>query len=726
MIRKKDILALEPAPAVRKGASVTAQRLGAVLVLNCYQDRELLGRWCLDTETGRYQAWLGETGEWGEKKLMALYGFDAAICYSRYSWHREAGVSFDTEEDKETVEKALGKQERETDMFRLIGSREEEYRFACKCRAEEKKEARLLRQMKSVPALPPGFGGWLHQVTGGEDYLFMAKGGNKRWICTNCLRVFEAGELEEGGELAEGSSLVCKGCKKQVRCMGKKRVIRRQAHCLLLQDMGGNESVARHMDVRLTWDNAGRRTGLSEAVRIVMYREYKRYACEIYYSQRRRTDWRMFPGLFAPAENFGRTNEANRKAEPGYLYPEGIAGALAGTKYAEWTRVFQAAAEKGLLMDYNLAMRGSGEEALPRTCEYLIKGRFFRLAAESVARISLYHGGYRGPLHICGRGLEEVFGICDRQKINRIRDMDGGELALEWMRFSERGDRKLSQKFLSWAQEAGVWPKDLEAVKPMTPEQSMNYVKRQRAESYPEKTERQTLEQWLDYLDMCRSLGKNLADPMTSRPRELKRRHDEAVEEMNRLRILEGMRENRGWAERMEREMREKYPGAEENLEEVREKFEYASGEYRIIVPRRLSEIALEGSTLHHCGGSSERYYERIMRHETYICFLRRASDPDTPYYTIEVEPGGTIRQHRSFYDLEPGIEELKGFLREWQQAVRKRMKEEDHSRAAASRRLREDNIRQLAEANNTRVLKGLMEDFMSAEEDGETAPEAV
>ena len=123
----------------------------------------------------------------------------------------------------------------------------------------------------------------------------------------------------------------------------------------------------------------------------------------------------------------------------------------------------------------------------------------------------------------------------------------------------------------------------------------------------------------------------------------------------------------------------------------------------------------MEGYALHHCVSASDRYYERIMRHETYICFLRRVSAPETPYYTIEVEPGGTIRQHRSYCDKEPGIEKLRGFLKEWQQVIRSRMKEEDHRRASVSRQLREENIRQLEEDNNTRVLRGLMEDFMEA-----------
>ena len=66
-------------------------------------------------------------------------------------------------------------------------------------------------------------------------------------------------------------------------------------------------------------------------------------------------------------------------------------------------------------------------------------------------------------------------------------------------------------------------------------------------------------------------------------------------------------------------------------------------------------------------------------------------------------------------FDEEPDIELVKPFLREWQQVIRKRMKAEDHERAARSKEKREENIAELKQKNNTRVLEGLMEDFMEA-----------
>ena len=65
--------------------------------------------------------------------------------------------------------------------------------------------------------------------------------------------------------------------------------------------------------------------------------------------------------------------------------------------------------------------------------------------------------------------------------------------------------------------------------------------------------------------------------------------------------------------------------------------------------------------------------------------------------------------------DEEPDLDKIKPFLREWQQEIRKRMRQEDHDRAAVSKEKREMNLEELRKANNTRVLQGLIEDFMEA-----------
>ena len=431
-------------------------------------------------------------------------------------------------------------------------------------------------------------------------------------------------------------------------------------------------------------------------------KKFRKLRCDIYYNQTP-ADWELHQ-LFRKEAHFdNRGNQANRRTYAGYLYDGGIWEALKGTSYEKWTRVFEQMAAAGVCAQYNCLMAAQ-DELLPGIVEMLFKGRFYRLLREESVNVSYYSAHYVGTLRIADR-IEDIFKIQDRQKINRIRNLDGGSLMVEWMRWSDQNKVRISDCALLWLCENGMEQWRMQAIlSKMSPEKAMNYIERQSRESYKGKKAKEVASQYADYLSMCERLKKDTSDEMIYRPQELKRRHDEAV------RAIEEME-----AEITADEYAAQFPGVVEVMQEIREKYEYASEQYIITVPRRCVDIVLEGRALHHCAGSSDRYFDRIKQHETYICFLRRAEEPDKPYYTIEVEPGGTIRQHRGYLDEEPEIEEIRPFLREWQQVLKRRMSEEDRKRARISAVKREENIEELKAKNNTRVLQGLMEDFMEA-----------
>lgn len=133
----------------------------------------------------------------------------------------------------------------------------------------------------------------------------------------------------------------------------------------------------------------------------------------------------------------------------------------------------------------------------------------------------------------------------------------------------------------------------------------------------------------------------------------------------------------------------------------IKEKYEYANGKYAVVVPNGALDIIMEGAMLHHCVGSSSRYWDRIERQETFILFLRKASAPHLPYYTLEVEPDGTIRQKRTKYDRQGSdIKEAEEFLLEWQRAVAERLTAGDQKKASVSRILREQEFEQMRQDN--------------------------
>jgi len=108
--------------------------------------------------------------------------------------------------------------------------------------------------------------------------------------------------------------------------------------------------------------------------------------------------------------------------------------------------------------------------------------------------------------------------------------------------------------------------------------------------------------------------------------------------------------------------------------------------------------ILLEGDKLHHCISNADRYWDRMEQRESYILFLRKVSAPNKPYYTIEVEPDGTVRQIRSYYDRQKPneIKAARIFLQAWQKVVAKRLNDEDRMLAKTSKALREQEFIQM------------------------------
>lgn len=283
-----------------------------------------------------------------------------------------------------------------------------------------------------------------------------------------------------------------------------------------------------------------------------------------------------------------------------------------------------------------------------------------------------------------------------------------------WMQWSDQTSGKITEETLNWLIDNNIDPEDINGI-PVSIEKIKHYLIRQHEESYPQLKMKAVLEQWIDYLAGCLKMKKDMTDDMVTRPRELKRRHDEIMDEIRKQQMIEDLRRNKELAEQKEKELQEKFPEAEKNLWEVKGIYEYQNETYKVIVPEKLTDIMLEGQALHHCAGATDRYYDRIQSRETYVFFLRRTAEPDTPYYTLEVEPGGTIRQHRTYLDEETGIEKIRGFLREWQKIIKKSLTQKEKELAKISKIKREENLEELRRKNNTRVLQGLLEDFMEA-----------
>lgn len=703
----------------KKGWIVKPQYIGDILLLDIYTDKVRESRYCIHRETGEHgYKKIGEKQK--QSKLITCLGGDPMEGYRYYCYSYGFDMNdlkFDSQKEKKETEDFLEKVGyRSGDWYEKIEYLEINFDREKRWNAEMQKSKRQQELINRIPDAPENIREWLYEKESEEEYIFYDKSKGK-WGCSCCgaeIQDTELKRLSDGGKVRHNDLVECPKCKKRI--VAKKRTdrVKKKTGLYLIAPINQEASVIQYCDARINWEYGRYTVELEEAVLVMAYK--------IGANKRRKNHVQLF---YADGwGNFETGNRINKRAKEGYLYPGDYSDVLENTEYKDGIRALHQLAAAGEKLNYNKLLIGIQRLLnFENVVEYLFKGRFHRMLRETLEKVDVWGSHYYGELRVTGTTLEEVFRLQDRQKINRIRDEDGGETMLVWMRYSEEIGKKISKETLTYMAENEISPDDYSNyIKHQSPQQVQNYLEKQRAAGYKGMKPSEVLEQWLDYLSMCKAAGKDLEDDMVLKPKDLKLRHDQIVENENQLKIVKAMQNNKEYREQEAEKMREKYPEAEKNLDDIRKRYEYQDEEYTIIVPHDLVEIIEDGQALHHCAGASERYFDRIESRETYICFLRKTETPRIPFYTIEVEPSGTIRQHRSYLDEEPGIEQIRGFLRKWQKELKKRLTEEDKRLAKISKEKREQNIKELEEKNNTRVLKGLAEDFMENIDFEETA----
>ncbi|MCD7947523.1 MAG: PcfJ domain-containing protein [Oscillospiraceae bacterium] len=151
-----------------------------------------------------------------------------------------------------------------------------------------------------------------------------------------------------------------------------------------------------------------------------------------------------------------------------------------------------------------------------------------------------------------------------------------------------------------------------------------------------------------DYIQECEQLQLDLTDRQVLFPRDLRAAHARTMEQIN-------FDKNKA--------DQEKFATQVSKLE----RWAWRHGGLLIRPPREQEELKAEGKQLHHCVGG---YVKRMADGETAIFFVRRASEPDTPYFTLELQGKRVVQcrtEHNKSYMEYP---EVKEFVEQWLAAV--------------------------------------------------------
>jgi hypothetical protein len=156
-----------------------------------------------------------------------------------------------------------------------------------------------------------------------------------------------------------------------------------------------------------------------------------------------------------------------------------------------------------------------------------------------------------------------------------------------------------------------------------------------------------------DYLDFCKKLNYDMTSKEVLYPHNLEEAHDR---EMARVKIVK------------DKQMEQKVANI---LQEAVKKHNFATNEMFIRVPKTMKEIIDEGAALTHCVGN---YCDRVADGLTMILFVRKQSEPDIPFYTVEFRDNKTI-QIRGKKNIPPTLE-VAEFMKEWENRNKKKTKQ--------------------------------------------------
>ena len=524
------------------------------------------------------------------------------------------------------------------------------------------------KRMEQVPELPKDWNRWLYKVGVTQHFIFYQynRKRKKEGYCTWCEKKVEI-TVPKHNKMGR---CPCCGHKIQFKAIGRcKRVQTEEETAYLIQKCKEGFVVREFQTIVTYLIGSTKPVCHSRETRRILY-DRDLNATEFYYGDYKRRGknvwiegvltwylgiYNMGTQLYNAGKVYGRTLPSLAKKE------------LRNTGFREWLKEIGVVSPKYYFQKLKVYPY----------LEKLIKAGLFNLAEEIMDR--------RNEIEFeDGKELGKALGI-DHFRMKRLRENKGGIVYLEWLIKEKKENRIIDDSVLRWLDKVNLKPDELQFISDrMSEKQIKNYVERQLQGK--NKNVQSLLYLWEDYLSMAKRVGFNVNDPIVYRVKDLKKRHDEM------LQIVED-KELALKAADIEKE----FPEIDTICKEIKEKYEYEGKEYVIVAPSKIEDILTEGEVLHHCIDKNNNYFERISKRETYILFLRRKKAPDVPYYTLEVEPGGSIRQKRTEFNRQHSdLKQAESFLDRWQEQLQKKLTVEDLALAVESKKARKRELEEL------------------------------
>ena len=579
-------------------------------------------------------------------------------CFSTPMWWYNEYVLISPREE-EALRRFLKAEKTENHQMDNLCKWIKQTRQEMKKRSMEKRGELMDEDYRLCPeALPEGLIDYIRREVLPEDRVIIYKRGNVNGICTVCGTQVHA----RGRRFTQSAYATCPNCGARVICVledGCAFAANYIENIVAVQKGTDGETVffrqwLLHRDNSARWEHI--EDFLQETVRYAIRgnktAKWQKQGKESYYMRTERYE----------LDEWTRWQD-NRIYDGSYFfYPTGIEEALSGTamQYADLEGYLE---ERGhnknpiYILEYH-ARYPVIEFLWKAGYRNIVHNRIFGMDRENRNAIlwerKKLKECFKFPLRILKLMPPEEWSLNDIQRVNDLWEKYGGKVTDTEIRLvlQSKVDIQLWSRATTYANAGRI----------------LKYIKNQtdkRKEKNPDKrsiSQNDTAQAYRDYLQECEQLHLDLHDKEILFPKDLTAAHNRTMEQVK-------FEKNKA--------DQEKFQKAVEKLE----KFAWGEGEFFIRPAREQMELTAEGKALHHCVGG---YIKRMAEGETAIFFLRKVSEPDKPFYTLELQKKRVIQcrtEHNASYDRNPDV---KNFVDMWMEKVVKKGGNKKAKEAAA------------------------------------------
>lgn len=505
-------------------------------------------------------------------------------------------------------------------------------------------------------ALPGGMIDYIRREVLPKDRVIIYKKGNVQGTCSVCGRKVHA----RGRRFVQGTRVNCPNCGTGVSCVlenGSVFASNYIENIVAVQKGTDGKTVffrqwLLHRDNSARWEHI--EDFLQETVRYAIRRnktaKWQKQGKESYYMRTERYE----------LDEWTRWQD-NRIYDGSYFfYTGGIEEALSGTamQYADLEGYLEEGGYRNAIYFLEYHAKYPVIEFLWKTgYRNIVHNRIFGMDRENRNAIHWERKKlkecFKFPLRILKLMPPEEWKLDDVQRANYL-----------WKNYGER----ITDAEMQTALQSRTDVQSLTGAMPYAGiGKILKYIQKQTEKRKEEKghttyTLEGIIRAYRDYLRECEQLHFDLHDREILFPKDLVAAHDRTMKQI---------------AFEKNKADQEKFQKAVNKLE----KFAWQKGGFLIRPAREQMELTAEGKALHHCVGG---YIRDMAEEKTAIFFLRKANEPDKPFYTLELQKKRVIQcrtEHNASYDRNPDV---KNFVDMWMEKVVKKGGKKKAKEAAA------------------------------------------